>query len=147
MMKDEGPWLLEWVAYHRLIGFDNICVYTNDCSDGTDNILRRLEALGIVRHFENRVPEEKKPQPNALRLATQNPVVTDTDWLLVLVADEFVAIKPGNGHVDDLLDHCPTGLDAIMMTWRIFGSSGLKDWDNGLVTQAFTRAAPDGFRK
>ena len=34
MMKDEGHSLVEWVAYHNHIGFDNICVYTNNCSDG-----------------------------------------------------------------------------------------------------------------
>ena len=41
-MKDEGPFLLEWVAYHRLIGVNDILVFTNDCSDGTDQMLERI---------------------------------------------------------------------------------------------------------
>ena len=42
MMKDEGHSLVEWVAYHNHIGFDNICVYINNCGDGTDARLMRL---------------------------------------------------------------------------------------------------------
>ena len=57
MMKDEGHSLIEWVAYHHMIGFDNICVYTNDCGDGTDDMLIRLQELGYCQHFRNDVPE------------------------------------------------------------------------------------------
>ncbi|MCB1331900.1 MAG: glycosyltransferase family 2 protein, partial [Maritimibacter sp.] len=35
-MKDEAPYILEWIAYHRMIGVDNFLIYTNGCSDGTD---------------------------------------------------------------------------------------------------------------
>lgn len=147
MMKDEGHSVLEWVAYHRHIGFDNICVYTNDCSDGTDAILMRLEALGEVRHFRNDVPEAKKPQPNALSLAGKNPAVTESEWILTMDADEFVSIKVGRGWVDHLIRRLPEGTDAIAMTWRFFGSSGLTEWNPGLVTEAYTHAAPDTFRK
>ncbi|MGB8813172.1 MAG: glycosyltransferase family 2 protein, partial [Paracoccaceae bacterium] len=34
-MKNEGPFILEWIAYHRMIGVDDFLIYTNDCSDGT----------------------------------------------------------------------------------------------------------------
>ena len=73
MMKDEGHCLLEWVAYHHLIGFDNICVYTNNCQDGTDDMLIRLQEMGYCQHFRNEVPKGKKPQPHALWLAGKNP--------------------------------------------------------------------------
>lgn len=29
-MKNEAPFLLEWVAYHKAIGFDRIVIYSND---------------------------------------------------------------------------------------------------------------------
>jgi len=48
MMKDEAPYLLEWFAHHMAVGFTDILVYTNDCSDGTDAMLMRLEELGRV---------------------------------------------------------------------------------------------------
>ena len=147
MMKDEGHSLLEWVAYHRLIGFDNICVYTNNCQDGTDDMLIRLQELGYVQHFRNDVPKGKKPQPNALLLGLKNPEVTDSDWVLTMDADEFVNIKVGDGSVQELVDAVPDDAEGIMITWRFYGSNDILDWRPGLVTESYTRGAPDKFRK
>jgi hypothetical protein len=52
-MKNEGPFILEWLAYHRAIGFDDFLIYTNDCTDGTDAMLRLLQEKGLVQHREN----------------------------------------------------------------------------------------------
>ncbi|MGR3660208.1 MAG: glycosyltransferase family 2 protein [Paracoccaceae bacterium] len=147
MMKDEGHSLVEWVAYHNHIGFDNICVYTNDCSDGTDEMLIRLEHLGWVKHFRNDVPEDKRPQPNALQLATKNEQVMDSEWVLVMDADEFLSIKVGRGRVSDLIAEIPENACAMAITWRFFGSSDLTDWNPGLVIENYTRSAPDLFKK
>lgn len=147
MMKDEGHSLVEWVAFHKHIGFDNICVYTNNCGDGTDDMLIRLEELGWVKHFRNDVPEGKKPQPNALALATQNPQVMNSEWILTMDADEFLSIKCGKGHMADLIEHIPEEAQAMAITWRFFGSSGITDWNPGLVTEMYTGAAPDRFKK
>ncbi|EAR52758.1 hypothetical protein OG2516_00989 [Oceanicola granulosus HTCC2516] len=147
MMKDEGHSLVEWVAYHRHIGFDNIVVYTNDCGDGTDAMLMRLEEMGWARHFRNDVPAGKKPQPNALNLGQANPEVTDSAWVLVMDADEFVSVKCGKGRIGDLVARLPGETDAIAMTWRFFGSSGVTEWNPGLVIENYTHGAPDRFRK
>ncbi len=147
MMKDEGHSLVEWVAFHKHIGFDNICVYTNNCGDGTDDMLIRLQELGWVQHFRNDVPEGKKPQPHALELATANPEVMDSEWVLTMDADEFLSIKCGKGHITDLVEHIPAEAQAMAITWRFFGSSELTPWNPGLVTEMYTRAAPDKFKK
>ncbi|WP_372837440.1 glycosyltransferase family 2 protein, partial [Puniceibacterium confluentis] len=52
-MKNEAPYILEWIAHHRAIGVDNFLIYTNDCDDGTDVILDRLQSLGVVQHRRN----------------------------------------------------------------------------------------------
>lgn len=147
MMKDEGHSLVEWLAYHHHLGFDNICVYTNNCTDGTDEMLIRLEEMGYCRHFENVVPEDKKPQPHALSLASKNPEVTNSDWVLTMDADEFLSIKVGDGKVTDLIGALPEGTDAVAITWRFFGSSEITDWNPGLVSEHYTRAAPDDFKR
>lgn len=41
-MKNEGPFILEWIAHHRAIGVDDFLIYTNDCTDGTDRLLDAL---------------------------------------------------------------------------------------------------------
>ena len=41
-VKNEGAFLIEWLAHHRACGFTDFLVYSNDCSDGTDVMLDRL---------------------------------------------------------------------------------------------------------
>jgi hypothetical protein len=52
-MKNEGPFILEWIAYHRAIGVDDFLIYTNDCTDGTDTMLQMLMAKGLCQWREN----------------------------------------------------------------------------------------------
>lgn len=148
MMKDEGPALLEWVAFQKLIGADQIIVYTNDCRDGTDAMLDRLAAMGEgITRRDNPVKPGGKPQPQALSHAQAQPDLADTDWILALDADEFLNIKAGAGRLDDLFAAVPAHVDGIVTTWRMMGSNGICDWNPGLVTECYTRGAPDAFRK
>lgn len=146
MMKDEAPFLLHWIAHHRLIGFDHIVVFTNDCSDGTDAMLTRLEQMGEVTHIPNPVPEGGKPQPLALRRADKLAEVHGADWVIALDVDEYLAIKPGAGRLDDLLATAPEA-DGFVLTWRMMGSNGLVEWTDHPVTEAYPHGAPDLFRK
>ncbi len=52
-VKNEGPFLLEWIAFNRLIGVTDHLFYSNDCDDGTDRLLDALAARGILRHLPN----------------------------------------------------------------------------------------------
>ena len=47
-MKNEGPYILEWIAYHIAIGIDHFMIVTNDCTDGTNEILEILQKKGLV---------------------------------------------------------------------------------------------------
>lgn len=38
-MRDEAPFIPEWIAYHRLIGFTDFLIYSNDCADGTLSLI------------------------------------------------------------------------------------------------------------
>lgn len=148
-MKDEGPTVVEWVAHHLAIGFTEVMVYTNDCSDGTDTLLKRLEALDIgVHHRENVIPEGMKPHPSMLKLAADEDLIVNSDWLLVLDADEFMAITHPSHSLDGLVaDLNAMNASAMVLTWRIFGSSGIRDWSRQPITDQFTRAAPEFWNK
>jgi hypothetical protein len=143
MMKDEAPFLLEWFAHHLAVGFTDILVYTNDCTDGTVQMLQRLEELGLGHHRANVIPEGGKPQPSALNHAQVEPLVAAADWVMVFDADEFLAINHPSGHLDGMLDDAVAlGANGIVVTWRIFGSGGVVDWSPAPVTEQYTRAAP-----
>ncbi len=139
-MRNEGPYLLEWVAYHRLIGFDDIVVCTNDCVDGSPDLLDLLAAGGLLRHLRCETQPDGKAQLHAYR---QVEHLLGDDWpevVMVLDADEFLNIHVGGGRVEELLAAVPDAT-AFLVNWRIFGSSGHDRWSSGSVLQRFTHAA------
>ena len=146
MMKDEAPFLLEWFAHHLAVGFTDILVYTNDCSDGTDDMLIRLEELGLGHHRRNDIPEGIKPQPSAIKYAQQEPVVQNSDWVILFDADEFLSINYGDGKIDSMLTAAGDA-DGIVITWRTFGSGGVVDWSRDPVTEQYLYAAPHAWNK
>jgi len=146
MMKDEAPFLLEWYAHHLAVGFTKILVYTNDCSDGTDDMLIRLEELGLGYHRRNDIPEGVKPQPSAMKYAQAEPKVAEADWILMFDADEFLCINYGDGTLDPMLDAAGDA-NGIVITWRIFGSGNVVDWSRDPVTEQYLYAAPPTWNK
>lgn len=148
MMKDEGPFVIEWVAHHLAVGFSDLVVYTNDCSDGTDDMLIRLEELGLCHHRRNVIPEGIRPQPSALTHAQAEPVVGQSDWVMVFDADEFLSIRYGDGTLDGLIVAAKAqGATGVVVTWRIFGSGGVVDWSRAPVTEQYLMAAPQSWNK
>ncbi|MBJ3762232.1 glycosyltransferase family 2 protein [Maribius pontilimi] len=148
MMKDEGPYLLEWVAHHMAVGFTDLVVYTNDCTDGTDTMLMRLEELGLAYHRRNDIPKGMKPQPSAIKYAQDEPLVQDSDWVLIFDADEFLCIKHGDGSLDGMIQSIKDeGANGMVITWRIFGSGGVQHWSRDFVTEQYLMAAPPMWNK
>lgn len=146
MMKDEAPYLLEWLAHHLALGFTDILVYTNDCTDGTDKMLMRLQEMGLAHHRRNNIPEGIKPQPSALKYAQLEPVVRNSDWVIVFDADEFLCIKSGDGSIDSLISDAGDA-NGIVITWRIYGSNDVQDWSRAPVTEQYLNAAPQSWNK
>ena len=146
-MKNEGPFILEWIAYHRAIGFDDILVYTNDCTDGTDRMLDLLMQKGIVIHRDNRFREMGlKPQHAALQMAEDEPVIRDAKWVTCIDVDEYINIKTGDGTLDALFDAVPDA-NLISMTWRLFGNADIADFKDEPVTGQFRLCATEQTRK
>lgn len=121
-MKDEGPFLLEWIAHHRAIGFSNFLIYTNDCSDGTDHMLDRLDERGIVTHKRTKTLK-RGPQKSAFKDAIGTKDYAAADWVYVTDADEFLCVKTGSGQIKDLIATYDVA-DVIPVTWRHFSTSG-----------------------
>ncbi len=140
-VKNEGAFLVEWLAHHRACGFTDVLAFSNDCTDGTDAMLDRLAQMGWVTHIRNDGPHDEGPQWAALKAADKHPRVREADWVLFCDIDEFVNIHPGSRRLPDLLGALPNA-DAITLTWRMFGNAGVVAFLDRPVTQTFTMAAP-----
>ncbi len=141
-VRNEAPYLLEWLAHHKAVGFTDFLVLSNDCDDGTDTMLDRLEELGHITHMRNDGPYDKGGiQFTGLKKADKLDIVKNAEWILALDIDEFVNIHVGDHTLPALFKALPEAT-AITLTWRLFGSSDTVRFDDAPVTRQFTQAAP-----
>lgn len=140
-VKNEAPFILEWVAYHRSIGIDNFLIYSNDCTDGSRELLERLDALGVIQHRRNDDWSGPSPQQHALSCAQTEAVVLLADWIVHFDLDEFINIRTGNGTLDCLRNAVPDATH-IAMTWRLFGHNGVTRFEDRPILEQFDHCAP-----
>jgi Glycosyl transferase family 2 len=140
-VKNEGAFLLEWLAHHRAVGITDFLVFSNDCEDGTDLVLDRLQEMGWLTHIRNPGPHEEGPQWAALKQADRHSLVREADWLISLDIDEFINVQIGDRTLAALLDRVPEAT-AFPLTWRMFGNAGVARFADAPVTETFTRTAP-----
>lgn len=141
-LRNEGAYVLDWLAHFRALGATDFLLYTNDCDDGTDDMLDHLARAGLVEHRRHAPASDESVQWHAFRDAWKSDLRKRADWALVCDVDEYPVIKTGDGRFADLLAACP-GADAIALPWRLFGSSGQTAPEDRPVTERFTRAASD----
>ncbi len=141
-MKDEAPYLLEWVAYHRLIGINDIIVFSNGCTDGTDLMLERLDELGVLRHFPNpsAVMDMTRHHLAAIRYINTSRRLFRSDWVVSLDVDEFICVNVGDGRLTDLFTAVGDA-NMISMSQHNFGCSGLRTYHDKLVIGQFRNSA------
>lgn len=141
-VRNEAAFLLEWLAHHRATGFTNFLVFSNDCQDGTDLMLDRLQEMGWLTHVRNDGPyDDRGIQFTALKRAQQSDPVRNADWILALDIDEFVNIHVGDRTLPALLTALPEAT-AVTLTWRLFGNAETVRYSDEPVTETFVRAAP-----
>ena len=137
IVKDERPYLLEWVAYHKEIGFDEIVIYSNDCTDGSFELLSALARAGEITHLDVATGKTTGPQAVAYNHLLQT---CRTEWVAFLDADEFLVLHMARD-VTAFLNGFDEDVSAVAINWRVFGSNGEDAYRPGLVAERFVRAA------
>ncbi|TCP59907.1 glycosyl transferase family 2 [Rhodovulum bhavnagarense] len=142
--RNEGPFLLEWLAHHLGAGATDILAFSNDCQDGTDAMLDVLAGAGILTHIAHSAPPGVSIQWQALRAAWKHPLRKAADWIMGCDLDEFVNIHTPGHTLTDLIAALPQDADAIALPWRLFGDNGVFTFQDRPVTEQFTSAIPPG---
>lgn len=139
-MKNEGPFILEWVAWHKAIGVTDFVVYTNDSNDGTVEILDRLQELGHITHLENPAVALRSSyfQPFALKSIHQTPEFEAADFVISMDVDEFINVRCGEGTLQSLFETVGE-FDVLSMSELNHGSNEREVFEPGWVTEQFPR--------
>lgn len=143
ILKNEGPYLKEWLDYHLLAGVDHFYLYDNDSTDNQAEVAKPYVEAGLVDYI---------PAPGqVMQHAAYNDAVKrfkfQSRYLAFIDGDEFIFPKKEilGGIVevvDEILSPNPNAA-GLGIHWQCFGSNGHEkaDYSRG-VLERFTRRAP-----
>lgn len=146
IIKNEMDALLEWIAYHRVVGVSGFIIADNGSNDGSRAFLKGLERLGIATVLDFPDIEGQKPQLPAYERILRSCNL-DIDLLAFIDADEFlVSLDPEQSIATSLIEwFSDPSVSALALNWSNFGSNGELFAEEGLVTERFTKRAPQEF--
>ena len=151
LTRYDGPYIVEWIEYHLLLGFQHFFVYTNHAPDMAAR-LEPFERRGLVTRIAWDYPYEVYPCamyprfPRDSHLYTQPPQQVHAlrafghlwDWIALFDADEFM-VYPLNLSMELILQEAEAaGHDCIEVTGRWFGTAGLREVP-ARVIESYTR--------
>ncbi|AWB35558.1 glycosyltransferase family 2 protein [Orrella marina] len=148
IVKDERDSILEWLAFHRVMGASHFFIADNASTDGTRECLAALALQGWLTLIDFPGEPGIKPQlPAYQRILAQCRNLCDVvafidadEYLLPLQEQSDQGLVPWLETVfsDD-------GVGAVAVNWACFGSGGAKFRDVGLIIERFTQRAPHYF--
>lgn len=136
IQRDRDPWIVEWLAFHLLVGFNEFHVYAHKCQDGMDRTL-----LALARHYPIHVyalHHDDKPQLDAYRHAWSQHG-REIDWMAFIDGDEFLFPMQSATMAEALQPYNDARLSALAAYWVCYGSSGHVEDPGGLVMEQFSR--------
>lgn len=140
-VRNEGVYLLEWIAWHRILGFDHIFIYYNDNDDYSDELLELLSETGFVTIIKNDMSYGTRPQAkvcvHAFSILTD---ILDYEWAMVIDADEFVALnKDEFNNINEYIQWVEKKeTDAIAINWKYMASDDDISFVDNFVTDRKT---------
>lgn len=140
-IRDDGSYILEWIAHHLPRGIEHFVIMTHDCADGTPQLLEALQNLGIVTHLPFTRKGKASAQWQAFKHAWTHPRVLGADWVLFFDCDEFLWIDQAFPRIQDFLGQLDAA-DSVAVPWRLFGSDGQVTRTNEITPRRFQKSAP-----
>lgn len=144
IIKDEDPYLTEWIEYHLLIGVKHFYIYDNGASKETEKILSIYINEGIVEYI---------PFPGLyMQCKAYTDAINKYGYLCKFMGfidlDEFILVNQPDIKTTDfikkLMKEHPYA-SGIAISWLNFGSNYHKTKPKGLVIENYLRRAPKSF--
>ena len=136
IVKNEASYIVEWLEYHRIIGVDHFYIFDNGSEDNLKEKLKKYIDEGLVTYI---FFPGKNMQERAYLDAVEK-TKGKFEWLLTLDIDEFLEPMK-NISLKYWLNRLNKNISQVEFGWMIYGSSGLKHREKGLVIERFKRHA------
>ena len=155
IVRNEDPYIEEWLEFHRMMGVTHFFIYDNGSTDRTRDILSQYQADGIatvvpwdnfIMGWEGVAGATGRMQRLAMLHCLAN-FGHQAEWIAFIDLDEFL-FPVTSRSLTELL-HCYEDLKSLSVYWNMFGTSGHTRKSEGLVTEKFVQRlrAPHGGSK
>ncbi len=136
-VKNEKPYLKEWIEFHKLVGVEKFYIYDNESSDSPLEVLKPYIDEGVVDYIKF---SGKGVQVQMYKEAIKK-YAWDTKWMLIIDLDEF-AVPIATNTLTEFFEQTPKGVNQLRIAWKLYGSNGENKKTEGLVIERFkTRAS------
>lgn len=131
-MKNEKPYLKEWLEYHRLQGVEHFYLCDNDSTDGTAEYLAPYIKRGLITYIKmTGINQQLSCYENTVNLSKKQ-----TRWLALIDIDEYLLPLTADNMQDFLQEF--RDVSEVSLHWLNYGDSGALSRPNGLITEFFT---------
>lgn len=134
--NNRNPWILEWLAFHMVVGFDSFHLYLHNCTDGMSETL-----LKLMRHYPlyvNTIGNNELPQLSSYQHSL-NCYGSSVDWMAFIDGDEFLFPTQHQDIADALALYEKSDLSALAVYSRCYGSNGHVKEPSGLIMENYPR--------
>lgn len=139
-IDSEAPFIVEWVAYHRALGFDRIVVFSHNSDDATTALLNALAANDVIEHHPHVPASGDTVQASAIDLANSASMLKGVEWAMWLDGGEYLVVSCGDGSLSALIDTL-ADRDGMLIPRRMMGDGGNDRFPGRFVSESFTDAA------
>lgn len=142
IFQNEGPYLKEWIEYHKIVGAKHFYLYNNYSQDNYLTVLKPYISSGTVELVDWIEPDF---QSYGQRMAYMDAIYKargNAKWLALIDIDEYLVPKTGESIPEFLTQFEKEGIGGVAINWQMFGTSYVTTInENQLLTEVLTLKA------
>jgi Glycosyltransferase family 92 len=139
IVRDEQPFMDEWLLYHRFLGADHFFLYDDNQEPGMEAFLApHREYTTVIRwhNVHHQFPSKRGDRQTGAYLHCLANFLLEYQWVAFIDIDEFIVLNK-HQNIKDFIDSF-SDAQSISLNWHRFGHNGHYD-DPKLVTAELTR--------
>jgi hypothetical protein len=142
IFKNVAPYILGWIAHHRLLDIHRFFIADNDSTDISPELFEALARLGHVELIRHTTEPGTNPQIPAYQRLVE--LAGDrVRWMAFIDADEFIWPTNPGPDIEDFIRTLDARGDvgALALNWATYGSGRNYFYENAPVQKRFQHCA------
>lgn len=142
IQRNRNKYIVEWIAFHLAVGFNQFYIYCHKTNDGMKNTLLELAQRCPIEVFT--LEMDDFPQIAAYHHAWEN-FGDMVDWMAFIDGDEFLFPTRAQSMQEAISAYEECELSALGVYWKCYGSNGHVTDPDGLIMETHPRHSTDEF--